>query len=241
MIYTSFNNEIIKNIKKLNKKKYRDLEQLFLVEGDHLVEEAIKHGKLETLIVTENYTDIDFNNKITVTNKVMKYISELDTPKKVMGICKKANNSKIGNRIIALDGIQDPGNLGTIIRSAKAFNIDTILISSDTVDPYNSKVVRASQGMIFDTNIIECDLENTLGSLEGYKIYGTDVVKGTDALTIEVPSSFVIVMGNEGSGVTQEVRLKCNDFLYINMNKDCESLNVAVAASILMYELNRGE
>lgn len=240
MIFTSINNENIKNIKKLNTKKYRDEQRMFLVEGDHLVEEAIKHNKLETLIITEKYNGINFKNKIIVNEKVMKYLSSLDTPKEIMGICKKNNCSNIGKKVIALDGVQDPGNLGTIIRSANAFNIDTILISKDTVDPYNSKVVRASQGMILNTNIIECNLSETLETLSDYKIYGTSVVNGENIKNIVNPEKFVIVMGNEGNGVSECVKKECNDFIYIPMNQNCESLNVAVAASILMYELNGG-
>ena len=125
MIYTSTSNEKIKNIKKLQNKKYRDQENLFIVEGEHLVKEAFSLSRLELLIVEENY-DIDIDiPKMIVNDKVMKYLSELETPTHYLGVVKKNNNNFIGKRIIALDGVQDPGNLGTIIRSSKAFNIDT--------------------------------------------------------------------------------------------------------------------
>ena len=238
MVYTSIENEKIKNIKKLNKKKYRDEFGLYLIEGDHLIIEAIKSNKLQTLILEEGYIFNSNVETITVNKKVMKYISELDTPKKIMGICKKDINTVVGSRIVVLDDIQDPGNLGTIIRSSIAFGFDTILLSNNSVDPYNSKVIRASQGMNMYTNIIQCDLKEELKKLKNYKIYGTSVINGKDIKKIEKQEKIAIVMGNEGSGVSEEVQKLCNDYIYISMNSNCESLNVAVAASILMYEIN---
>ena len=150
MVYSSTDNERIKSIKKLNTKKYRDIENLFLVEGEHLVIEASNSKRLKTLIVEENYPfNISGVEKIECTPKVIKYISELDNPPKVLGICTKENNNSLGNHIVALDKVQDPGNLGTIIRSSVAFNVDTILLSEDCVDIYSPKVLRATQGMIF--------------------------------------------------------------------------------------------
>ena len=238
MIYTSTSNEKIKNIKKLQNKKYRDQENLFIVEGEHLVKEAFSLSRLELLIVEENY-DIDIDiPKMIVSSRVMKYLSELETPTHYLGVVKKNNNNFIGKRIIALDGVQDPGNLGTIIRSSVAFNFDTILLSKDCVDTYNSKVLRATQGMILKVNIIRCALCEVLSKLDNYKIYGTSVVNGKNIKDVKEKNNIVVVMGNEGTGVTNEVQELCNDFIYIPMNKNCESLNVAVASSIIMHELN---
>lgn len=238
MIYTSTSNEKIKNIKKLQNKKYRDQENLFIVEGEHLVKEAFSLSRLELLIVEENY-DIDIDiPKMIVSGRVMKYLSELETPTHYLGVVKKNNNNFIGKRIIVLDGVQDPGNLGTIIRSSVAFNFDTILLSKDCVDTYNSKVLRATQGMILKVNIIRCDLCEVLSKLDNYKIYGTSVVNGKNIKDVKEKNNIVVVMGNEGTGVTNEVQELCNDFIYIPMNKNCESLNVAVASSIIMHELN---
>ena len=238
MIYTSTSNEKIKNIKKLQNKKYRDQENLFIVEGEHLVKEAFSLSRLELLIVEENY-DIDIDiPKMIVSGRVMKYLSELETPTHYLGVVKKNNNNFIGKRIIALDGVQDPGNLGTIIRSSVAFNFDTILLSKDCVDTYNSKVLRATQGMILKVNIIRCDLCEVLSKLDNYKIYGTSVVNGKNIKDVKEKNNIVVVMGNEGTGVTNEVQELCNDFIYIPMNKNCESLNVAIASSIIMHELN---
>ncbi len=240
MIYTSIENERVRKYKKLEKKKYRDSEKLFMVEGEHLAIEAARAGVLETLIVRENQNHDFFDGDVMIANdKVIKYLSNLETPQGYIGIVRITKNQKIGDRIIVLDGVQDPGNFGTIIRSAKAFNADTIIISNDTVDPYNPKVIRASQGMVLNTNIIEGNLEEILPKLSEHTIMGTNVVNGTDIRDIEKPSKFALVMGNEGKGVSEAVSALCTKMIYIKMNSACESLNVGVAASIILYELDK--
>ena len=241
MIYTSTENKKIKEIKKLNVKKYRDIKNKFLVEGEHLVLEAYKNNLLELLIVEEKF-NININvNTIEVSSKVLKYLSELDTYPKVMGICKKIENKNIGSRILMLDGIQDPGNLGTIIRSCVAFNIDTIILGKNCVDLYNSKVLRSTQGMIFNINIVSKELEDVILDLENknYKIYGTKVNGGKNLKMIEKPLKFAIIMGNEGNGVSNNILNLCDEYIYINMNNKCESLNVGVATSIILYEFDK--
>ena len=135
MTITSLDNEKIKGIIKLQQKKYRDLENKYFIEGIHLVEEAYKKGNVEELYVLENEEiNIDFP-KTYISEDVMKKISTTSTPTKVIAVCKKTESKDIiGNRILLLDEIQDPGNLGTIIRSAVAFNIETIILSENTVD-----------------------------------------------------------------------------------------------------------
>ena len=243
MIITSLDNDNVKKWKKLCKKKYRDEFGIYLVEGEHLVEEAYKSGVLDKVIVLDGEY-YSYDNIIYVSYEVMKAISSLDTPNKIMGVCKKKENIEIvGKRFLLLDGIQDPGNLGTIVRSAVAFNIDTIILSDDTVDLYNPKVLRSTQGMIFHTNIIERDLVSVIDELHnmGITVYGTDVNNGIDARELSSldKTSFALVMGNEGNGVRKEVKELCDKNLYINMNENVESLNVGVATSILLYELGR--
>ena len=243
MIITSLDNDNVKKWKKLCKKKYRDEFGIYLVEGEHLVEEAYKSGVLDKVIVLDG-EDYSYNNIIYVSYEVMKAISSLDTPNKIMGVCKKKESSELlGKRYLLLDGVQDPGNLGTIVRSAVAFNIDTIVLSDDTVDLYNPKVLRSTQGMIFHTNIIERDLVYVIDELHnmGITVYGTDVNNGIDARELSSldKTSFALVMGNEGNGVRREVKELCDKNLYINMNENVESLNVGVATSILLYELGR--
>ena len=241
MLYSSIENKKIKNIKKLYTKKYRDEYNEFLIEGEHLVLEAYKNGILKELILEE---DTDFKLDIEtsyVTSNILKYISELSNPSKIMGICKKIEEKEIGKKLVILDGVQDPGNLGTIIRSSVAFNIDTIILSKNCVDLYNSKVLRATQGMIFNVNIIEKDLEDIIPKLKenNYKVYGTKVNGGKSLKNIEKTDKFAIIMGNEGNGVKPEILDMCSDYIYIDMNKSCESLNVGVATSIILYELDK--
>jgi len=240
MVYTSIDNKNIKNIKKLNIKKYRDQESLFLVEGEHLVLEAYKCGLLKTLITREGSKfKIDVET-MYVSDNVLKFLSELETPT-VIGVCEKIKEKEIGNKILILDDIQDPGNLGTIIRSAVAFNIDSIILSPNTVDLYNSKVVRASQGMLFNVNILKTNLNDFVLKLKNnnYKIYATYVNGGKSLKDIEKTEKFAIIMGNEGAGVKEELLNLADHYLYIEMNQLCESLNVGVATSIILYEMNK--
>lgn len=239
MIYSSIENNKIKEIKKLNKKKYRDQLNLFLVEGYHLIEEAYVSGCLESAIILEG-NDIDFDiEKIFVSEKVMKYISELQTPNDFIGICRKKSNNNIGNKIVMLDNLQDPGNMGTIIRSCVAFECDTLIVSDNSVDIYNSKVIRASQGMIFKLNIVVTDLKEMINSLEDYKIIGTDVNSGKSVNEFDKSEKFAIIMGNEGKGLSEDIKNMCSDYIYIKMSEKCESLNVGVATSIILYELSK--
>ena len=148
-------------------------------------------------------------------------------------------NVHIGNRLIILDNIQDPGNLGAIIRSSVAFNFDTVVLSKNTVDLYNSKVIRSTKGMLFNINIIVRELESFIKKIDDYVIYGTDVVNGNNIRNEDIQSKVGLVFGNEGRGISDCVKKLCDKFVYIDMNQNCESLNAGVAGSILMYEVNK--
>lgn len=240
---TSVSNDRIKELAKLYQKKYRDLSGKFLVEGDHLVEEAYKAGVLEELFVLEN-SSYNYDVPTTeVTYEVLCKISSVDTPSDVVGLCHKKESSISGDKLLLLDCIQDPGNLGTIIRSSVAFGIDTIVLSLDTVDLYNPKVIRSTQGMFFHTNVVVADLSEVINDCKnnGIKVYGTNVNNGVDVRNI--PDSdlekFALIMGNEGNGVRDEIAEMVDTNLYIPMNSVVESLNVGVATSILLYEMGR--
>lgn len=236
MKITSLNNPKVVFWAKLKMKKYRDIEHLFIVESEHLVTEALKKGIVKEIITTEEkeYEVPTYN----VSAEIMKRISTLITPNKVMAVCEYLMPDDIKGNILLLDHIQDPGNLGTIIRSAVAFNFSTIIVSEDTVDFYNDKVIRSSEGMIFNINLVKDDLLSIIPVLKekGYKIYGTDVKKGKNIKTID-NKECAIIIGSEGKGMSIEVKELCDDFIYINMSKTCESLNAAVASSIIMYEV----
>ena len=232
MLITSVNNNRIKDICKLKEKKYRDSTNTFIVEGKNLVNEAYKKRLLKEIYVLDG-TDISLDiDTFYVTREVMKKISSTDSIPSIVGICYKREESSIGNRLLILDNIQDPGNLGTIIRSSKAFNIDTIVVSSDTVDMYNSKVLRSTEGMVFHINIIVRELSSFIEKIkeDGYVIYGTKVDGGVNVKDIDI--------GNEGRGVSDTISRLCDKYLYIKMNSEVESLNAAVATSILLYEMD---
>lgn len=242
MVIESVDNKKIKNIRKLKQKKYRDKTKTYLVEGIHLVEEAYKKGDLLEIILLDG-EEVSINVETTyVTKEVLKSISELEVPYNIIGICKyKEENQNIGNKVLILDGVQDPGNLGTIIRSSLAFNVDTIILSNCTVDMYNSKVLRAAQGMHFHINIIRKELVSEIKKLKenGYTIYGTNVNNGVSIKNVKDLEKYAIIMGNEGAGMSKEIEELCDKNIYIDMNDACESLNVAVATSIILYELNK--
>ena len=242
MVITSTDNERVKNYIKLKDRKNRKKENLFIVEGMHLVLEACKKGIVKEIILEKDSSFITDLPVIYVTREIISKISELDTPTNIMAVCKMMDNDIMGDRILLLDDIQDPGNLGTIIRSSLAFNVDTIVLSPNTVDLYNPKVVRATQGMLFHINVLIKDLKEVINDLKKKKIrvYGTRVDKGTDVRNVKDKSDkYALVMGNEGNGVSQEILDMCDEFLYIKMNDKVESLNVGVATSILLYELNK--
>ena len=241
MLITSVHNEHIKELVKLKDKKYRDESDCFLVETKHLVLEAYKAGLIKELILEQNEIfplDVPI---VYVSKEILKKLSSVDSPSKVMAVVYKKKQEDIyGEKVLILDRIQDPGNLGTIIRSAVAFNIDTIICSPDTVDFYNPKVVRASQGMMFHIPILVKNTEKTINELKNndYKIVGTKVTNGKDVRTASIYSHFALVIGNEGQGISKDIENLCDEYLYIKMNENCESLNASVAASILLYEIN---
>lgn len=241
MLITSIHNEHIKELVRLKEKKYRDQTGTFLVETKHLVLEAYKAGLIKELILEQNEI-FPLNVPILyVSKEVLKKLSSMDSPSNVMAVVEKRKvEEKYGEKILMLDRIQDPGNLGTIIRSAVAFNIDTIICSSDTVDVYNPKVVRASQGMMFHIPILVKNTEKVIHDLKklDYKIVGTKVTNGHDVRESAIYSHFALVIGNEGQGISRNIEELCDEYLYIRMNENCESLNASVAASILLYEIN---
>ncbi len=231
----SVNNEKIKYYAKLNQKKYRDEAGLFIVEGEHLVEEAKKKGLIEVIYSLDKRDDA-----IQVSMAVMAKLSGLNTIPRVLAVVKMPENKEISGNILILDDIQDPGNLGTIIRSAVAFGVDTIVASKNTVDFYNLKTVRSSEGMLFNVNLLKRDLEDFILSIKkDYYIYNTNVVNGTNVDEVGIRRPYALIMGNEGAGVTDDIQKLANENIYIPMKKTCESLNVAMATSIILYEFSK--
>lgn len=226
----SVNNEKIKKYVKLQLKKYRDREGMFIVEGEHLVEEARNTG-----VLVEAFS-LDGSVGTQVSLAVMKKLTSLKSVPNVLGIARKREESlKLGN-ILILDNLQDPGNLGTIIRSAVAFGIDTIVASLETVDVYNTKTLRSSEGMFFHINYLVRDLDDFFSNLDGYTVYTTNVNNGENIKEMKPLYPYAIIMGNEGNGVRKHIASFANKTIYIPINNSCESLNVAIATSIILYE-----
>lgn len=247
MIITSKDNEIIKNIKKLKEKKYR-LDS-YIVEGIKMVKEAINENQEIALIAIREDFKIDFDIKniktVTISNKVFNDISDVKTPQGILAVIKKNQNNQIetnSDYILALDSLQDPGNMGTIIRTADSANINQIIINKTTVDPYSPKVIRSTMGAIYRTNIIEVeDLKATLKEmkLKGFQIITTDLKATQSIYDINYNNKTVVVIGNEANGVSQEILQTADKKVIIPMLGKTESLNASIAASIMIYEYVR--
>lgn len=239
MLITSKDNNRIKEIRKLLNKKYSLEKGLFVIEGENLVEEAIKNNLLKELYVLKgSECKYDFQHD-EVTYEVMKSISDLKSTPRLLGVAKIKKEEKIGKRIVILDDIQDPGNAGTIIRNAVAFGIDTIVFSKSSVSAYNKKTLRSTGGMIFNINIIIDDLENVISQIKNndIKVIGTSLNTSKSLETLEKMDNFAIIFGNEGNGVSKDILSLCDEVIKINMNSKCESLNVAVSSGIVLYNL----
>lgn len=231
-LISSKDNQIYKKVLKL--KKGDATKSLFLVEGNDLVSEAFKANLLKEVIYLDEYkykneyTNIPF---YSFKRNLFREISSFQSLSNVIGICEKKYNEITGDKIIYLDNIQDPGNVGTIIRSALSFNYSSLVLSLDSVSLYNSKVIQASKGAIFHLNIVRDDLINIKN--KGYNIYLT-TLDGKDERKIDkLKKPFVLVFGNEGRGI-KEKYLSLGEKLKIEMS-GIDSLNVACAASIFMY------
>ena len=240
MLITSLENDRIKGYIKLKERKNRKKNNEFLVEGEHLVLEACKKGIVKEIILEQESSFITDIPIIYVTKEIINKISDLETPSNIMAVCKMKEDKIIGNKLLLLDDIQDPGNLGTIIRSSVAFNVTDIILGVGCVDLYNDKVIRSTQGLMFNINIVRTNIKDLIIDLKdkGYLILGTNVKDGCDVSTIAT-NKYALIMGNEGNGVKKEISEMCDKNIYIEMNNNCESLNVGVATSIILYELNR--
>ena len=234
MNITSLQNEHVKYWNSLKEKKVRDKERRFFIEGDHLISEARKQN-----LVLETISTVNESADFLVTKIKKKTISSQAAISENAAVVRFIPEDKISGNIIVLDGIQDPGNLGTIIRSCIAFGFTNIILGDTSVDLYNPKVIRATEGMIFHINVLRRNLLDFLPTLKGmnYKIVGTDVVSGKDIRKLK-KENIALVLGNEGNGISEDVKNLCDEFVNIKMSSNCESLNVGVAASILMYEVS---
>ncbi|WP_347862613.1 RNA methyltransferase [Salimicrobium sp. PL1-032A] len=241
---TSIKNQKVKEWKKLHKKKYRDQTGTFLVEGHHLVEEVRKSDwNIRELILLEGKeAPVSYHGrKEWVSDQVMKEISQTETPQGIVAVVDKRDSVREeGARLLLLDAIQDPGNLGTLIRTADAAGFDAVLVGEGSVDLFNDKVLRSTQGSIFhDMDVVAVSLEEEIPKLKssGFSIWGTALEGAENYKELVVPERVALLVGNEGNGVQETLLTEATDKVTIPMYGEAESLNVAVAAGILMYAL----
>ena len=250
-------NTIIKHIIKLKEKKYRTEYNEFIIEGAKIIKEAIEeNANIKNIIISEEAinnelvkkqlkTVIETQNYTLVSNSIFKLLSEVEKPQGVLAIIEKnAYNNKIDytqDLILILDNIQDPGNLGTIIRTADSVGLTQILISKGTVDAYNPKVIRSTMGAIFRVNILEsASLKNEIENIKKnkFKVVITSLQTEKSIYDIKL-NKVAIVIGNEANGVSKEIKELADINAIIPMKGKTESLNASVATGVILYEYLR--
>lgn len=256
-IITSKDNDTIKTIKKLKEKKYRQEQNSYLVEGIKLVSEAIsENAEIQKIVICEECIKNNSIDKkmlyeiakyecIYVSQKVFNTITEVENPQGLLAVVKQGDkNQKIDytqDIILILDGIQDPGNLGTILRTVDSVGLNQIILSSNCGDVYNPKVVRSTMGAIFRTKVIKSEnLLETVKTIKqnGYKIIATDLKTDENIYTIDY-NKVAIVIGNEANGVSSQILEKSDKRVKIPMLGKTESLNASVATGVILYEYLR--
>ena len=254
---TSKDNELIKHIRKLKDKKYRDESNEYVVEGVKLVEEAVKeNAKIKQIIVCEDTTrtyeipthimlEIAKYECISVSDKIFNIITQVTNPQGIMAIIEKnAQDAQIDysqDIIVVLDDVQDPGNLGTILRTVDSIGLNQIIVSKGTADAFNSKVVRSTMGAIFRIKIIE--VENLAQAIKEmrkhhFKLMVTSLQTKNSIYDTDFNKK-IIVIGNEANGVSKEIQDMADEKAKIPMLGRTESLNASVAAGVVMYEYVR--
>lgn len=249
---TSRANPLCTHLRKLAASvSYRRKSGEFLCDSPKLLEEALLWGgALHTVVCTEKapLPPIPAGVRLVqVPGDVMKSISPAETPQGVLSVCGMPDRTLPqrleGNRYIVLDGVQDPGNVGTILRTADAFHADGLLLVNACADLYNPKTVRATMGAVFRCPVWSCGVEELreLLAASGLPLYGAALRADTvDARTVDY-SRCAIAIGSEGKGLSPEMLAACGKTVLIPMSEHCESLNAAIAASVLLWEAARND
>ena len=241
MEITSLDNQYVKRVTSLHKKKYRDEYKEFFIEGIKTIEEAIKYNKIiKNIFYCPDM--INYNLEFPaneVTKEVISKMADTSTPQGIIAICSIPKYElKNKQKLIYLDRVQDPGNVGTIIRTADAFGFDGILLSKGCADVYSPKVVRATMGSLFHIPIIQDVDIKEIKNLNS-KIYSSSLETTNFLNEISIDEPFILVIGNEGQGISEEIKSITDEFVKINMMGNAESLNASIAAGILMYEFSK--
>ncbi len=244
----SVKNTLIKECKKLHKRKYREQTGKYLLEGFHLVEEAVACGAEVSEIFIDARGEKEWGTWVAaqtapvyfVSDEVMKSLSDLPTPQGMIAVVHKKTADELNykGRWLLLDNVQDPGNVGTMIRTADAAGFDGVLLGTGTADIYSTKVLRSMQGSQFHLPIVALDLTTAIQHFQANEVpvYGTELnVDAVVYTAVEKTADVALILGNEGQGVSQELLQLTDKNLYIPIYGKAESLNVGVAAGILMY------
>ena len=256
-VISSKDNDLIKHIRKLKDKKYRDENHEYIIEGVKLIEEAVKeNAEIKKVIVCDDTTrtyeiptnvmlEIAKYECVYVTEKIFNLITQVTNPQGIMAIVKKnVTNSEIDysqDIIVVLDAVQDPGNLGTILRTVDSVGLTQIIVSKETADAYNPKVVRSTMGAIFRVKIIEAEnIQETIKQMKKhhFKLMVTSLQTDRSIYDIEL-NKRIIVIGNEANGVSKEIQDMADEKVKIPMLGKTESLNASVATGIILYEYVR--
>lgn len=257
MVITSKDNDTIKFLKKLKDKKYRDQENAYIIEGAKLIKEAIQENiKIKMIILcdgcsAENAIDSDLKYEIAkyecicVSEKIFLGLTNVVNPQGILAVVEKNNNTNEidynDDLFLILDDLQDPGNMGTILRTADSINLKQIIVSKGSADVYNPKVVRSTMGAIFRIKVIESDdLAKTIKEMKKHKIKVVATSLQTDKSIYDISyEKTAIVIGNEANGVSEKVFETVDEKIKIPMAGKTESLNASVATAIVLYEAVR--
>ncbi|HLQ73687.1 MAG TPA: RNA methyltransferase [Bacillota bacterium] len=241
---TSVQNNKVKEWKKLHTKKGRQKARAFIIEGDHLIEEAKKAKQtIKEIIVTEQMersSSLEGQLTHVVSEQVFKEISQTETPQGMAAVIEMtAMNKALEGPVLLVDAVQDPGNLGTIIRTADAAGFSKVVLGNGTVDVYNDKVIRATQGSLFHITIEHAHLNEEVSQLKekGYVVWASTLSDATFYQDVKAPKKTALIVGNEGAGVTDELIEQADERVKIPIYGQAESLNVAIASAILMYHI----
>ena len=229
---TSLQNQFIKDLVSLKTSNKKKKENRFLIEGEDLVSMAYETNQLDLVISLEeqlNYSDVD---QIIVNQSILDKLSNNKSTSKILGVAHYQKYQDLGKKVIFLDNVQDPGNVGTIIRTALSFSYDSVVLGNNSASLYNEKVIQSSKGAVFKLPVYE---QVNLKELkdDGYKIVSTALEGAINYLDLSLNDKFVLVFGNEGQGVCQEILSLSDKLIKIDMDH-IDSLNVAIAAGILM-------
>ena len=248
---TSRTNPLMTHIRKLaNDRKYRRTSGQMVCEGPKMLAEALKWGaKVEVLVCAEGYQvpdDLPEDVRLVeVPTDLLKSVAPTETPQKVLFLCalpQRGLPEKLsGDRYLVLDGLQDPGNVGTLWRTADAFGVDGVFLLPGCADPWGPKTIRSTMGACFRLPVWEGDLSSLRGLLDRHSLslYATALREDTEDLRAQDLRRCAVVIGSEGRGVSEETLALCGKTLKIPMRTRCESLNAAVAAAVVLWEMAR--